>query len=321
MLLHKLRALIMLLFVPAALLLAQEALHRRDAPLPEFVLGPGDQIAVEVVDMEEISRKPFRVDANGFVDVPIAGPVRAAGLTPEQFKASLAACLSKYIDAPRISLSVIDNQSRPISVLGAVNTPGVQQIANPKRLLEVISSAGGIRSDAGPKVVLTRQTKWGQIPVQNAALEDGGAFSVATFSLDELLSGKNPGQNIMIEPGDVITIPRADLVYVVGDVRKAGGFQLSTHSSMTLLQALSLAEGFGPDASPKTGRILRQAPGGDGTPKEIPIDIRQIYAGKAPDVPLYANDILFIPSSGVKIATRRAIEAAIGVGSGVLIYH
>ena len=90
---------------------------------------------------------------------------------------------------------------------------------------------------------------------------------------------------------------------------------------MTLLQALSLAEGFGPDASPKTSRILRQAPGSDGTPKEIPIDIRKIYAGKAPDVPLYANDILFIPTSSTKVVARRVIEASIGVGSGIAIYR
>ena len=299
----------------------QDALHRRDAPVQEYVLGPGDQISLEVVDMEEISSKPLRIDGSGFVDVPFAGRLQAAGLTSEQFKAELAAKLSKYVDKPQIALNVIDNQSRPVSVLGAVNNPGVQQIQGPKHLLEALSMAGGARQDAGPKLVLTRQMKWGILPVADARLDGSGTFSTATFPLDELMAGKDPAANLLLQPGDAITIPKAELVYVVGDVKKAGGFALSTHSSVTLLQALSLAEGFGPDASPKTSRILRPAPGSDGTPKEISVDIRQIYAGKAPDVPLYANDILFIPSSSVKVVTRRAIEAAIGVGSGVAIYR
>ena len=300
---------------------AQDGLHRREPILQDYVLGPGDQLGLQIVDMDEVSSKPLRIDAGGFVDIPLAGRIQAAGLTSEQFKAELVAKLSKYIDKPQVTVTVIDNQSRPVSILGAVNNPGVQQIQGPKRLLEVLSIAGGVRPDAGPKVVLTRQIKWGMIPADGARLEGGGAFSTASFLLDDLMAGTNPEGNLLVQPGDVVTVPRAELVYVVGDVRKAGGFQLTTHSKMTLLQALSLAEGFGPDASPKTSRILRQPPGGDGTPKEIPIDIRQIYAGKAPDVPLYANDILFIPSSTTKVVTRRTIEAAIGVGSGVAIYR
>lgn len=300
---------------------AQDALHRRDAPVQEFVLGPGDQIVLQVLDMEEISNKPLRVDANGFVDLPLAGRLRAGGLTVDEFKAMLATKLSKYINTPQISLTVTDNQSRPVSVLGAVNAPGVQQLQGPKRLVEVISMAGGARTDAGPKVILTRQMQWGKIPANDTRLDGSGAFSTASFSLDELMAGSSAAENILMEPGDVVSIPKADVVYVVGDVKKAGGFTLSTHSSVSILQALSLAEGFGPDASPKTSKILRQAPGGDGTPKEISVDVRQIFAGKAPDVPLYANDILFIPSSTAKIVTRRAIESAIGIGSGVAVYR
>ena len=299
----------------------QDALHRREAPVQEYVLGPGDQISLEVVDMGEISNKPIRIDASGFVDVPFAGRMQAAGLTSEQFKAALATKLSKYVDRPQIALNVIDNQSRPVSVLGAVNIPGVQQIQGPKHLLEALSTAGGVRPDAGPKLVLTRQMKWGMIPVADARLDGGGTINTATFSLDELMAGTSAAGNLLLQPGDAITVPKAELVYVVGDVKKAGGFSLSTHSSVTLLQALSLAEGFGPDASPKTSRILRPAPGSDGTPREIPIDIRKIYAGKAPDVPLYANDILFIPTSSTKVVTRRVIEASIGVGSGIAIYR
>jgi len=134
------------------------------------------------------------------------------------------------------------------------------------------------------------------------------------------MSARDPKNNILIEPNDVITVPRAELVYVMGDVHKAGGFQLS-HQTISLLQTLSLAEGLGPNNAAGRARILRQEHGGDGTPRQIPVDINKIVAGKAPDMTLQANDVLFVPRSGVKVVSEKAIEAAVGLTTGLLIYH
>lgn len=295
---------------------------QRRAPAPtQYVLGPGDQIELHVADMEEVSDKPIKIGPNGDVDIPLAGQVRAGGLTIDQLRTELAAKLSKYIASPQISINLTQSGSAPVSVVGEVNNPGVLQIEGTKRLLQVISASGGLKSDAGPKIIVTREPRWGGLEGKNARVDPASGYMTATFSVDELMSGQVPQDNIVVEPDDVVSIPKADLVYVVGDVKKAGGFALSTHPTISLLQALALAEGLGQDEKASQSKILRAVPGGDGTPREIPVDLKKVLAGKAPDMPLYANDILFIPSSTAKTASRRAIEAAIGVGSGIAIYH
>jgi polysaccharide export outer membrane protein len=299
---------------------AQVKLIPRPAPVPEYTLGAGDQIVIHIVDMDEISDKPIRIDPNGFVDLPLLGRLQVSGLTVEQFKEQLKVKASKYVNTPQISVALTDNQSRPVSILGEVNNPGVHQLQGPKRLIEVISLAGGARADAGPKVIVTRQMKWGPIPLPDAKTDLTDGFSRATVSLDDLLNSTTPSENIVIEPNDVISIPRADVVYVVGNVRKAGGFQLTSHGSVSLLQAVALAEGMSQDAAGNRARIIRPAPGGDGKPKEILVNVNNVFSGKEPDVPLYANDVLFIPNSIAKSSMRRSAEAVLQITTGLLIY-
>ena len=302
-------------------LLAQTALQRRAEPAPGYTLGPGDQISLHVESLEELPDRPIFIDPSGFIDLPLAGQVQAAGLTLQQLKAVLITKLSRFITNPQISINLAASGSQPVSVIGEVNSPGVRQLAGTKRLLEVLSLSGGVKADAGPNVLVTREAKWGTIHAPHSRLDPATGTTTATFSLDGLMASKSPEDNIVIRPDDVISVPRADLVYVIGDVHKAGGFQLATHETVSLLQALSLAEGLAPDSSAKHARILRPVPGGDGTPREIPVDVPKIFAGKAPDVPLFANDVLFIPHSGVKVTSRRALDAAIGITSGILIYR
>lgn len=286
----------------------------------EYVLGPGDAVSIHVDDLQEIPDKPVRVDPNGFVDLPLAGHFQASGLTLEGFKTTLAARLRRYITNPEISVALTDNQSRPVSVIGSVNAPGVHQLQGPKRLIEVISLAGGVKADAGFKVIVTRESAWGRIPLSDAKVDSTGGFSTAAISLDSLLAGTNPQQNIPIEPNDVISIPKAEVVYVTGQVKRSGGFPLSSHESMSLLQAISLAEGLGPDAQSKKARILRPTEGDRSKVTDIPVDVKSILEGKAPDVQLYANDVLFVPNSAAKTATRRTIDTVLQGAVGLAIY-
>jgi polysaccharide export outer membrane protein len=310
--------LVLVLF--SARLYAQAALQHRE-PIPQYVLGPGDQISLHVADMEELPDRPLTINPSGMIDLPLAGPVKAAGLTIPEFKSSLSGLLSRYITKPEVSVNLLASGSQPISVIGEVNTPGVHQLDGTKRLLEILSLSGGLKPDAGPNIYVTRQNKWGSIKAANTRIDPVTGDMTACFSVDAVMSAKAPESNIILQPDDVISVPRADLVYVVGDVKKAGGFQLSTHETLSLLQAVTLAEGLGPDSSAGHARILRPIPGNDGTPKEIPVDVDKIMAGKSPDVRLFANDVLFIPRSGIKVTARRAMEAAIGITSGILIYR
>jgi polysaccharide export outer membrane protein len=300
---------------------SQGGLVARPPAVPDYVLGAGDQVVLHVIDMDEVSDKPIRIDPNGFVDIPLAGRFRASGMTLEQFKSDLATRLSKYITNPQISVGLTDDQSRSVSIIGSVNAPGVHQLPGPERLIEVLSLAGGMKADAGSRVILTREQKWGKIPLPDMSVDLATGCSTASVSLDDLLDSKNPVDNVLILPDDIISIPKAEIVYVMGNVHKAGGFQLSSHPTISLLQAVSLAEGIDKDAAPQRAKILRQASGGDGKAIEIPVDITQIFTGKAPDIPLQGNDVLYIPNSATKSSSRRAIEAILQAATGMAIYH
>ena len=139
------------------------------APAPAYVLGAGDVITIRALDADEISDKPIRLAANGFITLPLVGRVRASGLTSEQLEAALAMRLKPLIRNPEVSVSVIEQRSQPVSIIGSVNTPGVQQLQGRKTLVEMLSLAGGVRQDAGHAIKITRRLQWGPIPVTGAA--------------------------------------------------------------------------------------------------------------------------------------------------------
>jgi polysaccharide export outer membrane protein len=301
-------------------LLGAIAFGQTPAPAPSYVLGPDDQVAIHVLDLEEIGDSAFRIDMRGYINVPLAGRLHAAGLTVDQLEAALAARLKEVLQTPVVTISVSEFRSQPVSVLGAVNTPGVHQIRGRKTLFEVISEAGGLKNEAGNSIKITRRKEFGPIPLNGAAMDASGQFCVAEVSVKSVMEARNPQENIQIQPNDVISVPRADLYYVIGAVKRAGGFVLSEREHISVLQALSMAEGLDRVASPGNAKILRAADG-DTERKEIPVDVNKILSGKASDVSMLANDILFIPNSATKSAALRGLEAAIQLGTGVAIYR
>ena len=285
-----------------------------------YLLGPEDELQISGPELEELTTKTVRVDGEGDIQVPLVGRVHVAGLTVQQAEQEVNKRLSTYIRHPQAALDVKDLRSQPASVLGAVNSPGVHQVEGHKTLLEMISMAGGVRPDAGYSIRITRQVEWGCIPLPGAKLDASGRFSVAQVNLQEIMEAKTPEENIQILPHDVISVPKAELVYVTGDVKKSGGFVLGERPTMSVLQAVSLAEGMGPAPDPKHAKILRLAPGADQR-TEIPVDLKSILQGKGGDVPMQGNDILFIPDSTGKKVALRFMEAAISTGTGLAIYR
>ncbi len=286
-----------------------------------YVLGPDDQITIRVLQVPEIAEKPVRIDLDGNIELPYLGQVRAAGLTAEQLKKDLTERLKTFVREPQVSVGVEEFRSQPVSVIGAVNTPGVQQIRGRKTLVEVVSMAGGLRLDCGNTLNITRHMEWGKIPLPSAALDATGQFSVAKVDLKSLMEAKNPAENILVQPDDVISVPRAEMVYVVGEVPKAGGFVLQEREKMYLLEALALAGGVNRTAAPQNTRILRKSSSNADGKIEIPVDLTKVLNGQLKDVPLQPQDIVFIPGSAAKRASLRAIEAAIQMGTGVAIFH
>jgi polysaccharide biosynthesis/export protein len=285
-----------------------------------YVLGPDDQITVRVIDIDEIGNNPIRIDPEGYIRLPYVGRTQAAGLTVEGLQAELAARLKTYIREPDVTVALAEFRSQPVSVLGAVKNPGILQLQGRKTLAEMLALAGGLDIAAGPKVKITRSLDWGRIPLRTAWEDPTGKFTIAQVSVKSILEASNPEENILILPHDVISVPRAEMVYVTGEVTRAGGFVLDERESITILEAIALAGGVGHYASPQHTRILRRAaPGADRA--EIAVDLRKILDGRAEDIELRADDILFVPNSTPKRAAVRALEAAIQAGTGVAIWR
>ena len=285
-----------------------------------YLLGPEDELQISGPELDELSNKTVRVDGEGDLQVPLVGRVHVAGLTVQQAEQELNKRLTTYIKHPQAAVDVKELRSQPASILGAVNSPGVHQVEGHKTLLEMISLAGGVRPDAGYSIRITRQVEWGCIPLPGATLDASGRFTVAQVNLQDIMEAKTPEENIQIFPHDVISVPKAELVYVTGDVKKSGGYILGERQTMSVLQAVSLAEGLGPAPDPRHAKILRLNPGQDQR-TEIPVDLKKILQGKGGDVPLQGNDILFVPDSTGKKVALRVMEAAISTGTGLAIYR
>ncbi|MDQ2947880.1 MAG: polysaccharide export protein [Acidobacteriota bacterium] len=285
-----------------------------------FVLGPDDQIAVRARDVDELDGKVVRIDVQGCINVPLVGRVKASGLTIQQLESTLATDLRAYVKQPVVTVTLVDVHSQTVSVVGAVNTPGVQPLQGRKTLVEALSAAGGLRTEAGNSIFITRMLDSNPIPLPQAKPDASGNFSIAEISAKDLLDARDPRANIGLRPGDVISVPRSELVYVVGAVRRAGGFVLGERANMTVLTALSMAEGLDRNSASEKARIIR--PETSSRPRsEVPVPINKLLAGKAVDIPMLPNDILFVPSSAAKTATLRVIEATIQLGTGIAIYR
>jgi len=292
----------------------------RSKAQPDYVLGPGDQITVRVANLEEIAPTPVMIDMSGYVRLPMAGRIKVSGLTVAQVEAEVTTRLKQYVKRPDVSVSVTEFHSQPVSVIGSVRTPGVHQVQGRKTLVEMLSLAGGLDATAGTTLRITRRLEFGKIPLAGASDDATGKFSVAQVSLKSIMEAKNPEENIQVQPYDVISVPRADTVYVIGQVPKSGGFVLNDREKMTVLQALAMAGGLDRTARPRDARILRRsAEGAERT--EISVDLKKILENKTPDVAMQSDDILFVPNSVPQKAGLRALEAAVQIGTGIVIWR
>ncbi len=290
-----------------------------------YVLGPDDEIVIRGIEAPELPDKsdsPILIGTNGAITVPLIGRVEAGGLTVEQLEGELNARFKEYIKEPRISVTVTEFRSQPVSVFGAVTKPGVVQLRGGRTLFEVLSMAGGPRDTAGSLLTVTRPIQNGKIPLPGAKADVTGQFSSVELNVQEILEGKNPTENIEIKPNDIISVSEAsaNMIYVVGDVEKAGAFTLGGQKNISVLKAVSLAGGLGRTANSGKARIVREVPG-EAKPVEIAVNIEQIFTGKTKDVQLGPNDVLVVPSSTRKAFATSFIPGTISTAVSAAIYR
>jgi polysaccharide export outer membrane protein len=310
----------------------------------EYRIGPEDLLEITVFEAPELNRS-VRVSASGEFSLPLLGAVKAVGLTPRELEFVLQELLRRtFMKEPHVGVFVRELQSHPVSVVGAVKKPGVFQIRGTKTLLEMLSMAEGLAEDAGDTILVMRAAGLRGFPSQDENKQDVGTQSsppveranetdaassspkeptldgTVEINLKNLLESGNPRYNVPIYPGDIVKVARAGIVYVVGEVKKPGGFVLKSNENISVLQALALAEGVTRTSAKSQARIIRTDQS-TGQRTETALDLSKILAGKAPDPLLRPKDIVFVPNIGARSALYRGAEAAISILSGVAIYR
>jgi polysaccharide biosynthesis/export protein len=278
-------------------------LARSTSSPPDILIGAGDLLEVSLYGMPDF-KTDVRVSSGGEISLPMLGTVAVGGLSIEQAQVMIERKLSQkgLFNDPHVTVFEKEYATQGISVLGEVQKPGIYPLLGSRKLYDAISAAGGTTPKAGRYVLITRRTD-PQHPVQVP-----------------LLTGTRESMenNVPVEPGDTIMVSKAGVVYVVGDVRQPGGFIMENGNDITVLKAIALAQGTNPNAALNSARLIRKTSEG---PKDVPLPLKQILAVKAPDIPLQADDVVFVPGSAGKSAAKRGAEAILQMATGIAIWR
>jgi polysaccharide export outer membrane protein len=267
-----------------------------DAIRPNYVLGPNDQFLVRAPNAEEINEKPFRIDAEGNINMPLLGRIHAAGMTVQELEADLVKRLGDYVRSPQVIISMVQFRSSPVFFVGAFKNPGIYPLQGTRTLVEMLTAIGSIQPNASRRLKVTRRAEYGPIPLPNAVEDPVKKVSTVEISLGSLRENVNPAEDILLQPYDMISVDRAEQVYVTGEVGKTGTFDLGERESLSIAQALTMAGGFNRDALKGKVKILRPIIGTNRR-AAINVDVKAIFEGKGNDIPLLPNDILYVPRS------------------------
>jgi polysaccharide export outer membrane protein len=294
--------------------------------ITDIPIGAGDVIHIDVFDVPELSRD-VRVSTTGNIALPLVHErIRVAGVTPFQLEQTIQEKLIEtgLVSRPQVSVFVKEQNSQPVTILGAVGHPGTTQLLRPTTLLEVLANAGGISDNASTVVLITRKTQQETVrPVADSlsANPDPGVQTIR-IQLQDLLDTGNSAFNIQVFGGDVIEVPKAGIIYVLGaGVSQPGGYTIQSHGEPpTVLKAVALAHGLGGYAKANDAVIYRVNPK-TGEREAIPVHIKKIEKNTSEDVAMKSNDILYVPDNLAKKVAVQGLQAAVSIGSGLLIYR
>jgi len=293
----------------SVLALAQEPIAPKPTtqdPNQPYKIGIGDLLIVRVFGQPELGGE-FVVSNQGTIRLPFSQELQAACKTELDLSAEISEKLKKYLKNPQVDVAVKDYRSSPVSVIGAIVHPSRFQLQRRVRLLELIANAGGPAPNAGSIVFVIHNPDQGACDTVEKASDEAGTTSAAsevadtgqpvlsTYKLRELMQGA-PDSNKFVSPGDIISIPEADRIYVTGQIIRPGALPLQ--GGLTLLNAIGQAGGFQSEADKKSVRLIR--PGPDGKRQEQVINAEDIEKNKADDPVLLANDLIHVPSSTLK---------------------
>jgi polysaccharide export outer membrane protein len=272
------------------------------ARVPGLLIGNGDLLEVSVLGAPEYKYE-VRTNSQSEIVLPLAGAIRVGGLSVEAAGQNIARRLQQVgaFNNPQVSVLEKDYATQGISVLGEVQKPGIYPLIGPHTLLDAISAAGGTTPRAGNVVTITHRAE-PEKPIIIPLSFGGNAHSAADSKL---------------QPGDTVEVSKAGMVYVVGDVHEPAGIVME-NSHITVLQAIAMAHGANSTAKLSAAKLIRK---NGSSSEEIPIPLNRILQAKSPDLSLQAEDIVFVPGSAMKGATRRTLEAMVQAATGYVVYH
>ena len=254
-----------------------------DQQAPAISIGPGDSILVTVFDIRELSGE-FRVSQSGQVDMPLIGKVTIAGLTADQAAAEIQAKLKDggFVLHPQVTVLISQYATQGADVMGQVARPGIYPTLGSRRLLDMITLAGGVTNSAGNLVTIIHRND-PHHPVYLALAQNAQGYKLQA--------------NPVILPGDTIVVQKSGIVYVLGDVGRPGGYLINNNEPISLMQALSLAGGNTVTSDIRDVRLIRKVHSGT---EEIKLNLKKIFLGKEADIAVNDGDIVYIPSSNLK---------------------
>jgi polysaccharide biosynthesis/export protein len=263
----------------------------------KYRIGPGDVLDVRVARSPELSREMVRVDQSGMIRMPMLDvDIPAACLTEPELAGNIAKLYRKYKKDPHVEVFVKEFQSQPVAVMGAVRSPTQFKLQRQVRLLELLTFAGGQAANAGQTIQVVHAGGSSFCERQNNEMVSDLASIMVTYKLSDTLQGL-PEANPFVRPGDIVQIPEAAQVFVLGNVLRPSAIPLT--EPLTVSKAIAIAGGTAPNTKKDKVRIIRQVPGKT-SKQEIAVDLSAIEKNRAEDMALLPNDIVDVPVSGAK---------------------
>jgi len=277
-------------------------------PDDRYRIGPGDVLDIRVYNRPQLSREAVRVEGNGMIRMPlIETDIQAACSTEGELAKEISTRYAKYYKNLQVDVFIKEYHSRQVAIIGAVNDQSRFELQRRVRLLELLTYAKGPSAKAGQTINIVHSTNTSPCKQVDES-DDKTAFS--SYKLNEVLQG-DPKSNPYLEAGDIVTIPEADQVYVVGNVFMP--LTIALKEPITLTRAIAMAGGLKQDTRKDKIRVLRQEPGTT-IRKEIMVDLYAIEKKRSEDLALAPNDIIDVPTSAGKSFLRSLVQ---GVAPGV----
>ncbi len=291
---------------------------KRD-PKRDYKIGPEDLLEISVFEDKELN-KAVRVSSQGNISLPLLGILRVKGLTANELEKEIRDLLAeKYFQDPHVSVFIKEYRNQQISVMGAVEKPGVFDVTGQKTILEMLAMAGGLKGgpdrSAGELLFLIRPPRPEEATSEEKKDSEEQAPQTIVIDLEELLVKGDLTLNLALTHGDVINIPVSGKIFVGGEVKTPGGFSLYG-KKMTIGQAITVAGGLKYEANASETKIFRYS---EKSPEReiLSVNVYAIQKGESEDPYLKENDIVIVPKHGVKAfltGVRDTFKGLLGFG-------